>query len=459
VFSNLSVNLSGSGYTLTGTATSLTDATSAAFVIQAAAPDQLTFTTQPTPTTAAEKINASGGVKVTVLTGLGATDVGYSGSVTLTITGGTGTTGATLSGTIPVVVSSGVATFSDLRINRSGTGYKLSATAPNASGVTSSSFAINASAPNRVQFTSQPASTTAGAAISTQATVKDSLGNPVKNFGGTVSLLLLPNPTGGTLSGNAPAAVDPNTGIATFSGLSISRSGDTYELEATATGLSIKDTSDAFSISGGTATQILFTVQPGTTKAGANINPGVRVTALDAFGNVATGFTDNVTLAITGGTGTGGAVLSGGSSAAVNGVALFPAASIDRIGTGYTLTATTSSIGSAAVSTAFNITADRLIFTVQPVDTKVSTSISPAVKVSAEDGFGNVDAGFTGSVSISKNGSTPSGTLSGTSPQTAVAGVATFSDLSFGTANNGFSLKATATGLTTAASATFNITP
>jgi len=54
---------------------------------------------------------------------------------------------------------------------------------------------------------------------------------------------------------------------------------------------------------------LVFTVQPTSTAAGASITPAVEVTARDANGNTATGFTGSVTLAI--GTNTGGGTLSG----------------------------------------------------------------------------------------------------------------------------------------------------
>src|SRR5207247_6071026 len=105
----------------------------------------------------------------------------------------------------------------------------------------------------------------------------------------------------------------------------------------------------------GRAGTLVFTVQPTSTVAGASITPAIEVTARDANGNTATGFTGNVTLAI--GTNGGGGTLSGTAThAAGGGVATFAGLSIDKVGTGYTLTA--SATGPATgTSTAFNITA------------------------------------------------------------------------------------------------------
>src|SRR2546426_5922283 len=164
---------------------------------------------------------------------------------------------------------------------------------------------------------------------------------------------------------------------------SIDKVGTGYTLTASATGPAT-GTSTAFNITAGTAATLVFTVQPTSTVAGASIAPAVEVAARDANGNTATGFTGSVTLAI--GTNAGGGTLSGGGPvAAVAGVATFSAASIDKVGTGYTLTA--SAAGPATgTSTAFNITvgtAATLVFTVQPTNTVAGASITPAVEVTA----------------------------------------------------------------------------
>ena len=83
------------------------------------------------------------------------------------------------------------------------------------------------------------------------------------------------------------------------------------------------------------------------------MNPAVRVTALDALGNVATGFTGLITLAI--GTNPAGGVLSGITAVpAVSGVAIFTPLSIDKAGIGYTLAATAAGL-TGVTSTAFTI--------------------------------------------------------------------------------------------------------
>src|SRR5256886_3475189 len=104
--------------------------------------------------------------------------------------------------------------------------------------------------------------------------------------------------------------------------------------------------------------------------------------------------------------------------------------SIDKVGTGYALTA--AGAGSTT-SAAFNITAGtatQLVFNVQPSNTTAGAAITPAVEVTAQDGNGNTATGFTGNITVAIGTNPSTGTLSGTKTVAAVAGVATFSGLS-----------------------------
>jgi hypothetical protein len=87
-------------------------------------------------------------------------------------------------------------------------------------------------------------------------------------------------------------------------------------------------------------------------------------------------------------------------------------------------------------------------------------TITPPVRVAAEDDLGNVVTTFTGSVTIAigKNGGLVlPGTLSGTKTVALVNGVATFSDLSIDQAGNGYTLTVTTSGLRAGESTPFNI--
>src|SRR5437667_3546580 len=110
-----------------------------------------------------------------------------------------------------------------------------------------------------------------------------------------------------------------------------------YWLTATATGLSTA-TSSVFGVTPGTATQLAFSQQPGTTVANRLITPAVKVRALDALGNLVPSFTGSVTIAL--GSNPGGATLSGTTAvAAVSGVATFFDRSSNSAKSSYILTA------------------------------------------------------------------------------------------------------------------------
>src|SRR5207247_36601 len=162
----------------------------------------------------------------------------------------------------------------------------------------------------RLLFTIQPTSTVAGLPITpaVQVTAHDARGNPAASFTGNVTVALGTNPAGGTLSGTTSVAAV--AGVATFSTLSIDRVGSGYSLSAAATGLS-STTSAIFAVTAGAATQLAFAVQPSTATAGAGLQPAVQVTVQDALGNAVPGFTGQVSVAITAGTGRAGATLFG----------------------------------------------------------------------------------------------------------------------------------------------------
>ncbi|HEX4600692.1 MAG TPA: PKD domain-containing protein [Gemmatimonadales bacterium] len=103
--------------------------------------------------------------------------------------------------------------------------------------------------------------------------------------------------------------------------------------------------------------------------------------------------------------------------------------------------------------------ATRLTFTAQPTTTSAGAAISPPVRVAAQDGAGNTDGTFTGTITIALGTNPSGGTLTGTQSVNAVNGVATFSNLSIGTPGSGYTLQASASSLTGATSAAFNVRP
>ena len=200
-------------------------------------------------------------------------------------------------------------------------------------------------------FSGQPATTPTGAPIipAVQVTAQDAHGNRATSFTGSVTVAIGSNPSGGALAGTITVAAA--AGVATFSNLDVDKAGTGYTLTAGANGVT-GATSASFNITA-VATMLVFTVQPSSAVPDAPITPAVKVTAQDAGGNAVTSFTGSVTVAI--GTNPSGGTLSGTTSvAAVNGVATFPTLSIDRPGTGFTVSATSGALA-GATSAPFDI--------------------------------------------------------------------------------------------------------
>jgi hypothetical protein len=102
--------------------------------------------------------------------------------------------------------------------------------------------------------------------------------------------------------------------------------------------------------------------------------------------------------------------------------------------------------------------ATHLVFTVQPSNTVAGATIAPAVQLRAATSAGIVDTTFVNSVTVAIGANPAGATLSGTTTVPAVAGVATFSNLSINNASTGYTLTAAAPTLTSATSAAFNVT-
>jgi len=165
-------------------------------------------------------------------------------------------------------------------------------------GTTSTSFNITAPPATNLAFTTQPQSTQAGQTMpAVRVTARDASGNTVTGYTGLITVAIGTNPSGGTLSGTT--SVNAVSGVATFSTLSINNAGTGYTLTASASGLT-GATSTSFNITAPPpppATNLAFTTQPQSTQAGQTM-PAVKVTARDASGNVVTGFTGTITVAV-----------------------------------------------------------------------------------------------------------------------------------------------------------------
>jgi hypothetical protein len=423
---------------------------------------------QPTHTVAGQAIQRSGGggVQVEVLNTLGERITSGTGStLAVTIAIQTNAGGGTLSGTLTVNAVSGVATFTGLSINKSGVGYRLRATGSGVTGVNTNTFNITAAAAARLAFAQQPSNTVAGqdigGAVGITARVEDQFGNVVPTDNATqITVAILDNPGGGTLSGTATRTVV--NGVATFIGLSIDKAGPAYRLRATGGGYTAGD-SGTFDINAGPAAQVSFANGPVNTTAGQIIRDadgGVTVRIEDANGNLITGSSAAVTVALDANPGM--AALQGTLTVnALGGVATFPNLVLTIAANGYTLAASSSGLVSET-SAAFNITpsaATKLAFGQPPTNNEAGVPITPAITVRIEDASGNlVDDNRI--VTLALDANPGSATLGGTLSVAAVNGIATFADVEIDIAAAGYTIVATTTGgLTDVTSAPFTIAP
>ncbi|HET9708169.1 MAG TPA: Ig-like domain-containing protein, partial [Gemmatimonadales bacterium] len=413
---------------------------------------QLSVTGQPSNTTATAAIAP---VTVTARDAQGNTASSFTGSVTMTIANNAG--GGTLSGTLSASAVAGVATFSNLHIDKIGTGYTLSAAATGLSGTTSSAFNIVVGSATQLAFFAQPSGTTGGATLANvQVEVQDAGGNRVTTAVNSIALAFGTNANAATLSGTtARSAV---SGVATFNDLSVDSAGAGYTLAASTGGLG-GATSTPFTITVGAAVKVGFLVPPSNTVPGQPISPDIQVEVRDAGGNRVTSSGATVSLAI--GNNPSSGTLSGTTShAAASGLATFSGLSINNAGSGYTLIASSTGL-TPATSPAFDIsvgTATKVGFFVQPTTAAGGAAISPAVQVEIQDVGGNRVSGATNSVTLAIGTNVHAGTLAGTKTVAAVNGVATFTGISIDSAGTGYTLDASASGLTGATSSAFNIT-
>ena len=206
--------------------------------------------------------------------------------------------------------------------------------------------------------------------------------------------------------------------------------------------------------------------QPGTTGAGVNITPAVQVLVRDAFGNQVRNAPTQVTIAI--GNNPGNATLGGTTTVTTTaGVATFDNLTLDRLGSGYTLTAHATGLTDAG-SVAFDVTpgpASRIAFAQQPTSIVEGNPFTPEVIVEVQDQFGNRVTTAGGSVTLTvrngTGGGAPSNTsLTGGGERAFVAGAATFSGMTVNVSiARTLTLRATSSGFPNVLSSPFLVTP
>ncbi|HRQ65498.1 MAG TPA: MBG domain-containing protein [Xanthomonadaceae bacterium] len=269
------------------------------------------------------------------------------------------------------------------------------------------------------------------------------LSGPVTDV--TVAIGNDPSAGAATLSGTL--TVPLTDGFAAFTDLSIDEPGFAYTLSFISDGDVPAAESAAFNVvlgGPGVPSQLHFSVQPSTAQAGIPLAPVVTVEVQDSEGAVVV--TDNETaieLLLIDDPGASG--LAGNGPVTVsNGVAQFPALSINRAGSGYRLHAQTDAFGVVGADSAFfDILpgpAARLTIAGLPLNVDVD-AILPPLEVAVADRLGNAQTDDDSTEVTVLLFANPGGALlSGTLVRTVSAGVATFDDLSLDQDGTGYRL-------------------
>jgi len=177
---------------------------------------------------------------------------------------------------------SGVATFSGLGLSGlvSGT-YSVTFTSGTGN-ATSGAITLSAGAAAKLVMSAQPPSTVANgaAAVSAAVQVQDAAGNPLNVDGTPVSIAL--NGAGAVLSPTTP--VNTVSGVATFSGLTITGLVGNYSLSFTSGSLTGVQSSP-IALTPGAATQLAFSPAPPGAATSGNAMASHAVQLKDASGN------------------------------------------------------------------------------------------------------------------------------------------------------------------------------
>lgn len=307
---------------------------------------QLVVTQQPPSSLVA---GAPFGLTVQVVDRSGNVEPSYNGPVTVGI--GSGPGGATLGGTTTVNAINGVATFSGLALTSAASNYTLWAYGTSLGDAFTTAMIVSPSTASQVVFTQQPpTSVIAGTSIALQAAIEDQYGNIETGAGNAVTLALANNPGGATLGGTLTATA--SNGVATFSGLTLTKAATGYTFQVASGGLG-GSVSGSLAVTPAAASRLLITQQP--TSVVVNIAFTLVAEIVDAYGNVVTSANNSVTIAL--GNNPTGAKLGGTLTAtAKNGIVTFSGLKLSKVGTGYTILISSNGL-TGTTSGPINVTA------------------------------------------------------------------------------------------------------
>ncbi len=379
-------------------------------------------------------------------------------AATLQVTASRETGSGTLTGTTQLSAVDGVIAFTDLALSGSGAHtVRFSTTSP-ALSVISGSLNVGAAPATTIisnSNTSQAAPVSTAVAEAPSVLVTNAADDPV----GGVAVTFTVTAGGGSTSPTSGSVVTTNaSGIAALTSWTLGAAAGTNTVIATAAGLSgspvtFNATATAVILP---ATQLAIDAQPTGAVSGVTFAAPVVVQIRNANGDVVTASTAQVTAAIATGGGSG-ALVGTVQVAAVNGVATFSNLRINGSGS-HTLQFESAGLASAvSASIAVTQTAASLVLVTQPTTAVSGTAFSPQPVVEIRDNAGlRITSGPDATRSVTVARSSGNATLAGANTAAAVAGLATFTDLSFtdfGTGSHTLDFTIESLGLTTTSSA------
>ena len=450
-FSNLKITGLTGTRTLTFTSGTLTSAVSGAINVQAGAPTQLVITTQPPSTANSGQVFSS--PTVVQLRDVSGNAVPEAG-VTINAAPSP-SAGVTLGGGSVATSASGAATFSALTLTGPAASYTLAFSSGSLTPATSTAIVLGAGSGSRLSITTQPSATAQNGVTFAQQPViqlRDASNNPVTQSGVVVTVAILTG--GGTLGGSTTATTNAS-GVATFSGLSITGTVGAKTLLFGASGYTTV-TSNAITITPGAATALSITTQPsGTAQSGQPFASPPVIQLRDQSGNAVS----QGGVVVSGSVNGAGASLIGSATATTTaaGVATFSGLGLAGTVGSYSLSfaaGALTGVTSSSISLAAGAPA-QLTITTQPAGATSGSAFTTQPVVQVRDAQGNAvsQGGITVTPSIASGGG-GSATLLGGAASTNASGVATFSGLGISGPVGNYTIGFAAAGLTGATSAT-----
>jgi adhesin/invasin len=355
---------------------------------------KLSFKQQPSDAIAGQTITPPVTVQLQDSAG---NSVNQAGVMVTLLSSGVTRVAFSLGGTISATTdATGLATFPGVTESQAGT-YTLLAQAAGFVSATSNPFTISAGAASAIHATAgTPQSAIIGAAFanSLQATVADSLGNPVSG----VTVTFAAPASGASAALSAQSAVTDASGHVSVNATANNIAG-VYSVTASASGFSGTAAFGLANLAAGAAT-LAFVQQPASTTAGATIS-AVTVKLTDSGNNPVSRTT--VTMSAQGGSGALGGTLT--MTTDITGTATFDDLVIQTTGT-YQLRVAAGTL--SALSDPFQIapatSANITVFDGNGQSTVVGTAYGAPLRASVQDAFGNAVAGASVTFTAPANG-------------------------------------------------------